>query len=91
MDKASDDHDRLVQILSVPPADETEATYDWLNTEDNPWVESQAFRPFIAANLREIAGDRTQALAIYRTLQAQLRGKGVSLVPQVDKPLSACP
>jgi tetratricopeptide (TPR) repeat protein len=80
-----DDHDRLVQILSVLPADETEATYDWLNTEDNPWVESQAFRPFIAANLREIAGDRTQALAMYRTLQAQLRGKGVSLVPQVDK------
>jgi len=81
-----EDHNRLVQILSVLPADETEATYDWLNAGDNnPWVESHAYRPFIVANLREIAGDRTQALAIYRTLQTQLRGKAVSLVPQVDK------
>jgi hypothetical protein len=80
------DHDRLVQILTVLPTDETEATYDWLNVGDtNPWVEAQAFRPFIVANLREIAGDRTQALAMYRTLATQLRGTAVSLVPQVDK------
>jgi hypothetical protein len=80
------DHNRLVQILSVLPVNETEATYDWLNAGDNnPWVEGQAFRPFIVANLREIAGDRTQALSIYRTLQAELRGKPVSLVPQVDE------
>lgn len=78
-------HNKLAAILSVLPAKEMQATFDWLNagkiTSTN---EKQAYSPFIAANLLEIAGDREGALTIYRALQKDPRTKSLSLVGAVD-------
>jgi tetratricopeptide (TPR) repeat protein len=78
-------HNKLAVILSVLPAKETQATFDWLNagkiTSTN---EKQAYSPFIAANLLEIAGDREGALTIYRALQKDPRTKSLLLVGAVD-------
>jgi tetratricopeptide (TPR) repeat protein len=80
-----DSHKRLLAILSVLPAKDMQATFDWLNagkiTSTN---EKQAYSPFIAANLLEIAGDREGALTIYRTLQKDPRSKFLSLTYAVD-------
>lgn len=78
------DHDRLVKILSVLPVDEMQATLDWLNVGDkNSSAGKQNNARFVAANLREITGDRAGALTMYRTLQGKL-GQDSVLVPQVD-------
>jgi tetratricopeptide (TPR) repeat protein len=80
-----DMHNKLAAILSVLPAKEMQATFDWLNagkvTSTN---EKQAYSPFIAANLLEIAGDREGALSIYRTLQKDPRSKFLSLTGAID-------
>jgi tetratricopeptide (TPR) repeat protein len=78
-------HDRLVALLSVLPADEMQATYDWLNAGESGSAESKKFNGlFIAANLREIAGDPAQALSMYRTLQGNLKGTSYTLGSYVD-------
>lgn len=77
-------HDRLVKILSVLPVDEMQATLDWLNAGDkNPSAGKQNSARFVAANLREIAGDRAGALNRYRTMQKDL-GEDSVLIPQVN-------
>lgn len=80
-----DMHKRLVAILSVLPAKDMQATFDWLNAgKVTSSSEKQAYSPFIAANLLEIAGDREGALTIYRTLQKDPRSKFLSLTGAVD-------
>ena len=81
-----DVHNQLVAMLSVLPPDETEATVNWLSADQTDfWSETREGRPFIIANLREIAGDRAQALILYRRLQKELAGSASSLCSPVDE------
>jgi tetratricopeptide (TPR) repeat protein len=61
------DRDELVAMLWVLPPADTEATVNWLaeGTTDI-WSEKGDGRRYVVANLREIAGDRAQALFLYR-------------------------
>lgn len=80
-----DEHQRLVAILSVLPAQEMQATFDWLNAgKITSTDEKQAYSPFIAANLLEIAGDRAGALTIYRGLQKDPRTRSITLLSVVN-------
>jgi hypothetical protein len=79
------DHDRLLRILQALPADEMQATYEWLAERGaEPANTKTAVSAFVAANLREIGGNSEQALSLYRTLQKQLAGSRSTLIPQVD-------
>ncbi len=81
-----ENHNQLVAVLSLLTPEETQATFDWLNSEEtNGWIENWAFRPFIEANLHEITGNRAQALSEYRKLQKDLAGKNTTVAPQVDE------
>jgi hypothetical protein len=80
-----DEHKRLAAILSVLPAKDMQATFDWLNAgKITSTDEKQAYSPFIAANLLEIAGDRAGALTIYRGLQKDPRSKSIALLSVVN-------
>jgi hypothetical protein len=87
--------DRLVALLSVLPPADTEATVSWLGEgASDIWSESGDARRYVLANLREIGGDRAQALVLYKALQKDMVGQNRSLAPQVDeavKRLSAKP
>jgi hypothetical protein len=79
-------HDELVATLSVLPPAETEATVNWLCADQADfWSDTREGRPFIVANLREIAGDRAQALILYRSLQKELAGSASTLRFPVDE------
>jgi len=88
-------HDELVAMLSVLPPADTEATVNWLGDGTTDiWSEKGDARRYVVANLREIAGDRVQALSLYRALQKEMAGGDRSLGPPVDeavKRLSAKP
>jgi tetratricopeptide (TPR) repeat protein len=78
-------HNRLSAILSVLPAKDMQATFDWLNAgKTTATSEKLAYSPFIAANLLEIAGDRGGALTLYRALQKDPRSKSLLLLGAVD-------
>jgi tetratricopeptide (TPR) repeat protein len=78
-------HNRLVAILSALPAEDMQATFNWLNAgNSSPWTDKQAYGPFIAASLLEIAGDREGALIIYRTLQKDSGIKSEMLITVVN-------
>jgi tetratricopeptide (TPR) repeat protein len=79
------DHDRLATILQVLPAEEMQATYDWLVEGGQEATDTRiANGIYIKANLQEIAGDREHALATYRSLSDSLKGSRSTLIPQVD-------
>jgi hypothetical protein len=80
------DHKRLVWILSVIPVEEMQVTFDWLNARDAGSSDEKKINGrFIAANLREIAGDSPQALTLYRSLQKDLKGTSYVLAAQVEE------
>jgi hypothetical protein len=79
-------HDELVAILSVLPTAEIEATVTWLGDgATDIWSEKGDARRFVLANLREVAGDRAQALSLYRALQSEMVGRNRALAPPVDE------
>jgi len=87
-------HKELVPMLTVLSPADTEATVNWLAADQaDTWSEKGENRPFIAANLREIAGDREQALSLFRALRKDM-APDRTLRPAVDeaiKRLSAKP
>ena len=76
--------DELIRSLSVLSAQDTEATYDWLNTTNEADVEKKHSREFVLANLAEVAGNRSEALSRYKALQKELHGSYSMLVGPVD-------
>jgi hypothetical protein len=77
------DRQELLRGISVMSAAEMEGTYDWLAeglSEDKVWT-----RDFVIANLREAAGNHTEALNLYTSLQKTLRGTGHTLIPYVEE------
>ena len=85
----------LVAVLSVLPPADTEATLTWLGEGTTDiWSENGDGRRFVVANLREVAGDRAQALSLYKSLQKDMAGQSRALASPVDeavKRLSAKP
>jgi tetratricopeptide (TPR) repeat protein len=63
----------LREVLTAVPLDDAWKTYLWLNPE-RPG-DSTAERDFVHANLTEISGDRTKALAEFKVLAAALRAQ----------------
>jgi len=79
-------HDELVAMLSVLPPADAEATVNWLSDgATDIWSEKGDARRFVVANLREVAGDRAQALLLYRALQKDMAGGDRALGPPVDE------
>jgi len=77
------DRDRLVKILSSVPENEMEPTFHLLNDSSAP-DERKIDGSYIIANLREMAGDRAQALSLYQALQKSLKGSRSTMVGDVD-------
>jgi hypothetical protein len=79
-------HDQLVAMLSALPPPDAEATVNWLsNGATDIWSKEGDAREYVLANLREIAGDRAEALVLYQALQKDMAGQHRSLAPQVDE------
>jgi len=78
-------HDELVQSLSVLSPADTEATYEWLSTGQQDEASKRWMHDFVIANLREISGNRAEALAQYTSLRKQLQNTGSILTPYIDQ------
>jgi len=76
--------DELIRSLSVLSPQDTEATYDWLNTTNEADAEKDHSREFVLANLAEVAGNRSEALSRYTALQKELHGTDSMLIGPVD-------
>lgn len=79
----------LSKILAAVPPDEAWATYLWLDeTTDSSDEEEQSMNKlnhkFIEAKIKEISGKNGEALTLYRALQTELRGKGITWSSRVD-------
>jgi len=75
--------EELAASLSVLSPADTEATYDWL--DDGPNSEGKAqTRAFVMANLKEITGNRAEALAAYQALRKQMHDPTLTLISIVD-------
>ena len=82
-------HNELVAMLSVLPLAETEATVNWLCADQTGfWSETREGRPFIVANLREIAGDRAQPSSSTATCRRTWPEVRVRYVSQSTRPSS---
>lgn len=82
------DDGELGRILATLPPDEAWATYLWLDeTSDFSDEEAQSLKQlthkFIEAKIKEVSGKNDEALALYRSLQTELRGKGITWSPRV--------
>jgi tetratricopeptide (TPR) repeat protein len=78
-------HDEFINELSALKDEDVEATYDWLNSEQDG-ERRRLMRSFVVASLGEIAGHRDEALSRYRSLKQQLpRDEWGVLVSEVDK------
>jgi tetratricopeptide (TPR) repeat protein len=82
------DDGELGRILAALPPDEAWATYLWLDeTSDSSDEEAQSLKQlthkFIEAKIKEVSGKNDEALALYRSLQTELRGKGITWSPRV--------
>jgi tetratricopeptide (TPR) repeat protein len=77
------EHDELVEVLSAVPPDEEWQTYLWL--DDDPSQENHDLaHAFIHANLLEVSGDRAGSLALFRTLQQDLKSSDGTMKDSVN-------
>jgi tetratricopeptide (TPR) repeat protein len=75
----------LVECLSAIPEEESWATYQQIASHLSPQQVSPWTSDYVHANLLEISGNKSDALAKYRTLQQQLKGSNSSLHMRVDE------
>jgi tetratricopeptide (TPR) repeat protein len=75
--------DELVESLSAVPADDAWKTYLWLDDKGSSDYQEEV-REFIHANLLELSGDKAGSLAMFRTLQAELKDNNGDMKDQVD-------
>lgn len=81
--------DELAETLTSVPRDEALQTFTWLESgfkEDA--TQKDLKREFIAARLAELAGERENALAQYRKLQANLKGQGMTMDEDVQRAIA---
>jgi tetratricopeptide (TPR) repeat protein len=77
----------LAPVLAALPPDEAWATYRWLEDnsdsrdDDDPAQSWQ--RKYIEAKIKEVSGQNTEALTLYRALQKELRGTESLLPPRI--------
>jgi hypothetical protein len=72
-------HDKPQFLSTLSPADHL-ATFRWLYPEDHLPKGKQHLYLYMLAQLQELNGDRTNALASYRRLQSQLGNESGSMV-----------
>jgi hypothetical protein len=82
------DRRELVESLSAVPHDESLATYIWLGDRQNISAEDRKWRQlrqdYMSANLLELSGKKSEALAQYKLLQAKLKGSNSTLISAVE-------
>jgi len=81
-DRVINGSDKTQFLTALPPADHL-ATFRWLYPEEQFPKEKYLYL-YILAQLQELSGDRTGALASYRSLQAQLTSQGMKSGRMVD-------
>ena len=78
----------LTEFLAAAPPDEVWQTYLWLDNahleDDTDLAMQHAMHAYIAADLLDISGKRTEALAKYKALQPELKTLQSSLADTVD-------
>jgi tetratricopeptide (TPR) repeat protein len=82
-----DDRDRLVQSLSAVPPDEADQTFQWLDDRPRQGDDAKYHAivcEYVRANLLEMSGKRSDALAQFRSLQSELKGGSYALATSVD-------
>jgi hypothetical protein len=78
---AINSRDELMETLSAVPPKDAWATFLWLDGKPaaRSELEDQRLkREFIQANLLEIGGNRAEALAMFKTLQSELKSRGMN-------------
>lgn len=73
------DHDKPQFLAAIPPPDHV-ATFRWLYPEDQFPQDKYHLYLYILAQLQELSGDRTNALASYQKLRSKLGNARSSLV-----------
>jgi tetratricopeptide (TPR) repeat protein len=71
----------LLETLSAVPPKDAWATFLWLDGKPaaaRELEDQRLKREFIQANLLEISGNRTEALAAFKTLQPKLKARGMN-------------
>jgi hypothetical protein len=77
------DHDELVESLSAVPPDDAWKTYLWLDDNASGEYREQVHE-FVHANLLELSGDKAGSLAMFRSLEVELKGSNGEMKTQVD-------
>jgi tetratricopeptide (TPR) repeat protein len=76
----------LKESLLAVPRDDAWKTFQWLDDAPAEDAKSKALsQEFIHARLLEFTGDKDGALAMYRTLQAELKGTNMVIADKVDE------
>lgn len=78
--------DELVESLSAVPPDDAWKTYLWLDDNASGEYREQVHE-FIHANLLEVSGDKAGALAMFRTLETELKDSNGDMKDQVNAAL----
>lgn len=82
-----EDQSRLIASLSAVPPDDAWQTYLWLDDQPREGDDAKAHlvvRDFIHADLLEISGKKSEALAAYKALQQELKNQHSTLQAPVD-------
>ena len=79
---------KLKESLTAVPRDDAWKTYQWLDdapVEGSEQKSKALTEEFIHARLLEFTGDSAGALAMYRTLQTELKGTNMVIADKVDE------
>lgn len=83
------DDAELAPVLAALPPEEAWATYQWLeqnndSSDDSDENRSRSWQDhYIQAKIQEVSGNNATSLALYRSLQTELRGTDSILPPRV--------
>ena len=75
--------DNLSESLSAVPQDDAWKTYLWLDDNASGEYREQVHE-FVHANLLELSGDKAGSLAMFRSLEVELKGSNGEMKTQVD-------
>jgi tetratricopeptide (TPR) repeat protein len=85
-DAAMSSEAELKESLLAVPKDDVWKTYQWLDDAADDSDKSAALtQEFVHASLLEVTGDKAGALAMYRTMQTELKGTNMVIAGKVDE------
>jgi tetratricopeptide (TPR) repeat protein len=78
------EHSELVEALSAVPPDDAWKTYLWLDDQSDDPDGDRLVQEFVHANLLEVSGDSSGALAMFRHLSQELKNSASTMVDPVN-------